>query len=238
MNVFFKGQLIERIKRTSTIESFSFVTDRKISFIPGQFLQVVFDSAQPGNKDLNKYLSFSSAPAREYIQVTKRLSDSLFSQELKELQKNDEVFFKGPMGQCVFRAEYRKTAFLIGGIGITPVISIIDHLAEEKNRNADIVLVYSNRTVSETAFKDELNSWQKNLPAMKIVYTVTDEPADDPLYVQGRIDTDLLSVAVPDISQREVFTYGPPKMVEAMKSLAVKMGCLSPQIHSEVFAGY
>ena len=54
-------RLIERIKRTKTIESFRFQSKEKIDFIPGQYCQVIFDEAKRENKDLNKYLSMSSS---------------------------------------------------------------------------------------------------------------------------------------------------------------------------------
>jgi ferredoxin-NADP reductase len=55
-----RARFVERVKRSETIESFRFVPQKKIDFIPGQFLQVIFDEAKRENKELNKYLSFSS----------------------------------------------------------------------------------------------------------------------------------------------------------------------------------
>jgi len=92
----YDARLVQRIIRTPTIESFRFLPDKKIDFIPGQFLQVIFDEKNPDNKELNKYLSFSSDPAREYIEITKRLSESSFSQKLKELKTSDEILLKAP----------------------------------------------------------------------------------------------------------------------------------------------
>ena len=81
---------------------------------------------------MNKYLSFSSSPTNDYIEVTKRLSDSVFSQKLKALKPSDEVLLKGPSGNCVLKEEYKKIGFLIGGIGITPVISMIEYIVDKK----------------------------------------------------------------------------------------------------------
>ena len=54
---------------------------------------------------------------------------------------------------------YEKIAFLIGGIGITPVISIIEHICDKK-LSTDVALLYSNRNEDEIAFKKELHNWQ------------------------------------------------------------------------------
>ncbi len=83
-----RARLIARIKRTPTVESFRFLPQEKMNFIPGQFTRLIFDEKNRENKELNKYLSFSSSPDREYVEVTKRLSSSVFSARLNNLKIN------------------------------------------------------------------------------------------------------------------------------------------------------
>jgi ferredoxin-NADP reductase len=40
------------------------------------------------------------------------------------------------------------------------------------------------------------------------------------------------------LSQRTVFIFGPPKMVEAMHNLAIELGCSNEKIKVENFIGY
>ena len=190
MNLF-KVKLKERVKRTDTVESFRFIPEQKPNFVPGQFLQVVFDSANPGNKLLNKYLSFSASPERDYLEFTKRLRDSDFSNRLKALQPGDEVWLKGPLGNCVFREEQLKIGFLIGGIGITPVISILEYITDRKLKT-DVVLLYSNRTEEEIAFKPEIDRRRKENPNLKVFYTLTDCQPKDSECLYGYIDEKVL----------------------------------------------
>ena len=70
----FKGNLIEKVQRTPSIFSFRFKIVGTINFLAGQFMKVIFDNDNRQNRDLNKYLSFSCAPGREYIEVTKRIN--------------------------------------------------------------------------------------------------------------------------------------------------------------------
>ena len=105
-----RGKLVERIKRTPSIESFRFLLEEKVDFIPGQFLQVIFDENDLNNRELNKYLSFSSSPAKGYIEVTKRLSQSQFSEKLRGLQYGTKVLFKAPMGKCGERCRRQRPA--------------------------------------------------------------------------------------------------------------------------------
>lgn len=229
--------LSERIKRTQTVESFRFCAKEKINFVPGQFLQLIFDEENRDNKELNKYLSFSSLPSKNYLEVTKRISDSNFSQRLKNLKIGDELLLKAPLGNCVFNPEYEKIGFLIGGIGITPVISIIGYIVDEK-LNTDAILLYSNRREEDIAFKGELDHWRSVNYNIKVIYTVTDCPPKDSRCIFGRINKELISQNAPDFKERIFFIFGPPKMVNAMNNLCLELGCIQEKIKTESFIGY
>jgi glycine betaine catabolism B len=232
-----KAKLIQRIKRTSSVESFRFFPAKKIDFIPGQFLQVIFDEHSRNNKELNKYLSFSSSPDNNYFEITKRISESAFSHKLKSLKNGDELLFKAPLGSSIFKDEYKKITFLIGGIGITPVISIIEYIAKNKI-NTDVILFYSNRNEEDIAFKSELDKWAENNPNIKVIYTVTDCKPANKGCIFGRIDKDLLLNNIPDINERVFFIFGPPKMVEAMKNTCLEIDPVHENIKTESFIGY
>lgn len=232
-----KMRFTERIKRTSAVESFRFLPEEKIAFIPGQFLQVIFDEQNPDNKELNKYLSFSSAPGKDYIEVTKRLSESFFSQRLRGLKAGDEVYVRAPFGNCVFKDEYQKIGFLIGGIGITPVISILEYIVGKK-LSTDAVLLYSNRTEADIAFRQELDYWQKSNKNIRVSYTITDCQPKDSSCEFGRIDKNLVLEKIKDYRERIFFIFGPPKMVEAMQALCIEIGCDGGNIKTENFVGY
>ncbi|MBU0503613.1 MAG: FAD-dependent oxidoreductase [Candidatus Omnitrophota bacterium] len=232
-----RAKLIQRIKRTSSVESFRFLPEKKIDFIAGQFLQVIFDENNRNNKELNKYLSFSSSPGHDYFEVTKRISESAFSAKLESLKTGDDFLFKASMGACVFKDEYKKIAFLIGGIGITPVISIIEYITGNKI-NTDVMLFYSNRNEEDIAFKTELDKWRENNLNIKVFYTVTDCQPVNKECIFGRIDKDLLLNKIPDIKERLFFIFGPPKMVEAMENICVEVSSIKENIKTESFIGY
>ena len=232
-----RAVLAEKIKRTDTVMSFRFRTNEKLDFLPGQFLQVVFDEAKRDNKELNKYLSFSSSPAKDHIEVTKRISSSRFSQRLIALKPGDEVLLKAPMGECVFRPENRKIGFLIGGIGITPVISIIEYIID-KGLDTDVYLIYSNRTEEDIAFKKELDCWRSMNKNIKVCYTVTDCEPKDKTCSFGFVDKEFLQSKARDLSERLLFIYGPPKMVDTMCSISLQLGHSRDRIKTEHFIGY
>lgn len=232
-----RGVLAEKVTRTETVESFRFLPEKKVGFVPGQFVRVVFDEKNPGNKDLNKYLSFSSSPSKNYLEVTKKLTGSKFSERLSNLKTGDTVLLQGPFGNCVFKEEYEKIGFLVGGIGITPVISIWEYIFEQ-NKRVDAVLLYSNRTEDKIAFRKELDYWQSARDNMKVIYFVTDCAPKDERCHFGYISKKFLAEEIKDLKQRVFFIFGPPKMVKAMKSICLGAGCDEKKVKTEGFLGY
>lgn len=232
-----KVTLRERIKRTPTVESFRFTSKEKINFLPGQFCQVIFDEKNPSDTELNKFLSLSSSPAKDYLEVTKKISQSRFSQKLASLEPNDEVLLRIPMGTCVFKDEYKRVSFLIGGIGITPVISIIEYIMDKK-LDTDVTLAYSNSREEEIAFKKELDAWRGINKNLRVFYTVTELAPKDKTIYYSRIDKEVLSSNVCDVPARVNFIFGPPKMVEAMSCLCMELGCCKDNVKTEKFIGY
>jgi len=200
----------ERIKRTESIVSFRFRPDEKIEFLPGQFLQLIFDQENRANSGLNKFLSFSSAPGKEYFEVAKRMSGSEFSESLAKLKIGDRVLVKAPIGNCVFKDEYPKIGFLIGGIGITPVISILEYITS-KNLDTDVCLLYSNRTEEDIAFKAQIDSWSRQNPNINPVYVVNESVPKDKKCFFGTINQQFLIDNIPEPKQRIFFIFGSPK---------------------------
>ncbi len=232
-----KCKLIDVIGRTREIKSFRLVPEEKIQFSPGQFLQVIFDEENTANRDLNKYLSFSCAPEKDYFEVTKKMSGSEFSQRLAELKPGDTVLVKAPMGNCVFLDEYEKIGFLIGGIGITPVISIVEYIVRKKLKT-DVCILYSNRRDDEIAFKEELCGWEDDSSNIHVVFPITDCDPVDKRCIKGGIDKQFIKNNMSDYAQRVIFVFGPPAMVNSMKNICLEMSCKSEMLKMENFYGY
>ncbi|MDP8216741.1 MAG: FAD-dependent oxidoreductase [Candidatus Kaelpia imicola] len=219
------------------MESFRFEPESPVDFLPGQFAQIIFDKKDKNNYELNKYLSFSSAPEKEYIEFTKKLSSSAFSDKLKDLKKGDAVAMHSPMGKSVFKNEFKRIGFLIGGIGITPVISIIEYIMDKK-LDIDICLIYANRSEAEIAYRQELDNWSGQNPLLDIKYFVHICDVKDAACYQGRIDSGVISNHMGGYRDRVLFIFGPPAMVNTMTRLCSELGCDKDNVWVENFIGY
>jgi ferredoxin-NADP reductase len=224
----------EIIQRTYNVKSLRLQVEEEVDFKAGQFLSVQLKT----EKELKRYLSISSSPTEEgYIEFTKKLTDSEFSQALNKLQVGDCVIVKYPFGNFTLQDNYTKIAFLSGGIGITPIRSICKFVVDKKV-NIDTVLIYANRSIKDIVFKEDFESMQKLFPKLKVVHMLG-EGADNFACKIGRINYQAIKEEIPDYIERKFFICGPPSMVEAMRKILLEeLNVSQENIITENFQGY
>lgn len=224
----------EVIARTPSITSLRFVIANRVRFRPGQYLSI---SLKP-EAELTRFLTISSSPTEEgYLEVTKRITQSRFSQALNQIEPGCQVSITYPMGKFTFEGEYPKVAMLCGGIGITPLRSICRY-AVDKQLGTNICLLYGNRTLEEVAFKSEFDEMRQANPHLKVVHCLSRAGADWSGR-RGHIDAALIREEVPDYLERQFYLCGPPAMVDAMtEMLRNELHCSEPQVTTEGFTGY
>jgi ferredoxin-NADP reductase len=190
------------------------------------------------NPELKRYLSISSSPTEKgYIEFTKKITESEFSKALDSLKIGDLVIIKYPFGNFILQEAYSKIAFLSGGIGITPIRSMCKY-AVDKGLGIDMILLYTNRTKEDIAFREDFAQMQRNHPKLKVVHVLS-EPAPEFQYKEGRINNQLIKQEVPDYLERKFYLCGPPAMVEAMKKILTEGILVSQEnIITENFQGY
>jgi len=225
----------EIIQRTYNVKSFRLALDAPLEFKAGQFMKVMLGEG----KELEHYLSFSNSPTEiGFIEFTKKISESSFSKRLCGLDSGDEVKIQAPLGKFTLEGnESAKIAFLSGGIGITPIRSMCKYAAD-KNLGTDIILVYSNRTIKDIAFREDFNQMQKVYPKLKVVHVLCEIEPGFKCSV-GHINAQVVKKEVPDYLMRKFYLCGPPAMVEAMrKILAEELLLPKENIITENFQGY
>jgi ferredoxin-NADP reductase len=129
--------------------------------------------------------------------------------------------------------------FIAGGIGITPIISILRHAATVRLPQR-LILLSSNRRPEDAAYLAELKQLEIENRNFRLVAAMTEMDASHRAWTThtGVIDEKLVSHAVADLFQPIHYVVGPPRMVEAMRELLVRTGVASDDIRSEEFSGY
>lgn len=228
----FETRVIEVIQRTPDVKSVRFEKPQGFSYLAGQYVVLVLgNSSDP----MKKPFTLSSSPTEGFLEITKKLTGHPFSNALAALKPGDKVSINGPYGEFIFHEEYENIGMLSGGIGITPLRSMIKYLVDKKLKN-NIILLYSNSSENDIAFREELEDAQKKHPNIKIIDTIT-RPGPDWKGVTGRINAEMVKKFIPDYRERTFFTCGPTKMVESMVSLLEELQIPEKQIKREIFPG-
>ncbi len=229
----FETNVVETIQRTPDIKSIRFEKSRGFNYLAGQY---IFITLGDGPDQMTKHFTLSSSPTEGFLEITKRLTGHPFANALASLHTGDKVSMMGAFGDFTFQGEYDKVGMLSGGIGITPLRSMIKYSVDMK-LNTDIILLYSNRFENDIAFRNELEDVQIENPNIKIIEIIT-KPEPDWKGVSGRINAEIVKKFIPDHLERTFYTSGPQKMVDAMVSLLRELEVPDKQIKQEYFPGY
>ncbi len=233
----FDTAVSEIVPRTPQIRSFRFpLRAQNVVYTPGQFF---FITIKINGKDSIHHFSFSSSPTENgYIEFTKRITEHEFSRALAALKPGDWAHLRGPSGKFTLPAQSQKLAFLSGGIGITPMRSMLRYIADT-GQKWDIVLLYGNSTYNEIAFRDELEQLSSLKFGLRVEHVLSGP--EFPSGWSGRtgyVNKDLVSDAIPDYAERFFYISGPPRMVASLEDQLFALNVPAEKIHRDSFTGY
>ncbi len=127
--------------------------------------------------------------------------------------------------------EAESVVLIAGGIGLTPLMSIVRSVDELATRS-QLTLVYSASTPDEMLFRDELNSIAAANPRVRSVFTATQPAPDTWDGHTGRIGAGLLRTESIDLNAL-FFVCGPPSMIREMIEMLRELGVPRPRIRYE-----
>jgi ferredoxin-NADP reductase len=233
----FPTTLSEVIQRTPEVKSFRFpIRAQNVDYIAGQFFHI---SIKIDGKDAEKHFSFSSSPTEPgYIEFTKRITAHEFSQALAKMKPGDGANLWGPAGTFTLPNQKRKLAFLSGGIGITPLRSILRYITD-KGEIWDIVMLDGNNSLEEIVFKAEFDAISARNKFVRIMYTISgpDVPAGWQGKI-GKINREMVSEVISDYKERLFYLSGPPGLVTSLNEQLLTSGVPKEQIKMDSFTGY
>lgn len=242
---FWKGDLkvVEMKRETPTVRTFRLATPDgqriPFDFKAGQFLNLTVEI--DGQRTGRSY-SIASPPTRdEYLELTiKREDNGKVSQFLHDkLMTGQSVAVSGPAGRFSFDANKFKPPvdgilLVAGGVGITPVMSILRDLVD-RNWPGKIDLLFSVRSQEDVVFADELHGMQVRHKNVHVHITITRETPDEWQGYRGRISAELLKKCIPDLAARPACLCGPDAMAVAAKEQLIAAGVRADWISVESF---
>src|SRR5262249_50612536 len=134
------------------------------SYLPGQFLTI---TVPIDGKPMKRSYTIASSPTQhDYAEISvKHEQGGAVSGFLHDkLREGDLLDSSGPSGSFIFTGRECKCILLIsGGVGITPLMSVIRYLTD-RSWPGDIYLLYSIHHPQDQIFKEELEYLQRRNP--------------------------------------------------------------------------
>ncbi|MEN9921991.1 MAG: hypothetical protein RL097_267, partial [Candidatus Parcubacteria bacterium] len=158
-----------------------------------------------------------------------------FSSALLSLPIGSTITTSAPYG--FFYPEPDDTTplvFLAGGIGIAPILSIINDLncRDDERR---VSLFYSNKTIANIAFFSELASLEKANPSLTIQHCITREVIESDTYHTGRITPELIAATIPDYKNVDFFLCGSMDFTKSLWKSLREYGIPAHHLYTEGF---
>lgn len=231
--------LKKKLKIGPDILDFTFNPDKKIDFVPGQYLEWTLPHDKSDSRGNRRYFTIASSPTENILKLGIKLysNGSSFKKALANLDHKTPLAGAQLAGTFILPGDVsKKIVFIAGGIGITPYRSMTKYLLD-KGEKRDIILLYSNKFASEIMYTDVWNQAFSSL-GIKTVYTLTGEiPAGWKGRV-GRIDAKMIKEEVLDWKERLFYLSGPHAMVSGFEQTLKSMGISSDQVKIDFFPGY
>jgi ferredoxin-NADP reductase len=154
--------------------AFQFEKPENFVFRPGQWIDItLLNPAETDAEGNVRGFSIASAPYEDMLMVATRMRDTAFKRELGRVPLNTEVKISGPGGNLTLQNNSARTAvFLAGGIGVTPIRSILFHAAKQRLPHR-ILFFFSNRRPEDAPFLEELQALQQQNPNYTFIATMT-----------------------------------------------------------------
>ncbi|MFP3989167.1 1,2-phenylacetyl-CoA epoxidase subunit PaaE [Streptomyces sp. E11-3] len=156
----------------------------------------------------------------------------------KEIAVGDELEVMTPAGRFTLQPRPGHYAAVVGGSGITPVLSIVSTLLA-REPGASFCLIRSDRTTASTMFLEEVADLKDRYPDRLQLVTVLSREEQQAGLPSGRLDegrlTALLPALLPVAEISGWFLCGPFGLVQGAERALRALGVRRALIHEEIF---
>lgn len=218
--------------------AFHFAKPAGFEFRAGQFAEfTLIDPPETDEEGNGRAFSLAQALDEPDLVVATRMRDTAYKRVLKDLSIGTEVKLDGPYGDfTLHKTESTPAVFIIGGIGVTPVRSMVTQATHDKTSHR-ITLLHASRKPADLPFKADFEKLAKDNPGFTYITTV-ESPTGDWQGERGRVTPEMVKKHVPDLNTPIYYLSGPEGMVKAMRRLLVDLQVNEDNIRTEEFAGY
>lgn len=237
-------------KRLIAKETYEFTFAKPAGFIykAGQHGRLtLIDPPETDGEGNARFLSFASNPSEPVLKFAMRMRDTAFKRVLRQLKPGTKVLWQmrknSPHGSFALQGAAdvtRPVVFLIGGIGIVPVFSLIKDSLEHEAKHK-IILIYANRRPEDAPYLRELQQLaEQHADAFQFIPTMSElEKSNQTWHGEtGRITKALIRKYIAASQAPLYYVAGLTDMVAAMQNVLADLGVAKEDIRAEEFGAF
>lgn len=215
---------------TDDVITFWFKPEGRFRYVAGEFTEMYLPHAadERGEK---RWFTLSSSPTEPLLGITTSFSEassSSFKRALLRLRPGDKVRLAEPMGDFVLpKSADIPLVFMVGGLGITPVRSIVRSLADTGQKRS-IRLLHIAAPQKTHLFEDIFTNYP-----MSFDYINSNDQLRDTM-----INKHIASLAGSAMPNTMFYLAGPEKLIQRLAGMLAKNGIDARQIVTDFFPGY
>ncbi|NIM04584.1 MAG: oxidoreductase [Armatimonadetes bacterium] len=208
----------------------------RLNYRPGQFQFIRLWRAQPNLSTEEHHFTIASSPTQTDVQMTIKESGD-FTATIGETKPGDLVSIQGPYGRFSYtlHTQDKHLVFIAGGIGITPLMSMLRHMRATK-ADVDVLLIYGNKTEADIVFREELERMASHERGwLQVAHVLSHEDEHWP-GEKGFVDKEKIQRLVGDgLMDRVYYVCGPAPMARLVFRALRDLGVPAERITYERF---
>ncbi len=227
---------VSRIEPTgsdATMVEMAPVSPGSFTYAPGQFAFLSFHNTAI-SKEPHPFTVASAPNENGTLQFVIR-SCGDWTRKLEYIRPGDKVLVQGPFGHFshLYAAADQELIFIAGGIGITPMLSMLRFMADREDTRP-VTLIWSNRSPEHIVLAEEMDRLADKLTGLHRVPIFTRNTTIEER--SGRLNRTMLASILSGCSRRAaVFICGPYPMMARLKADLRALGFPTGSIFSEAF---
>lgn len=208
------------------------------NYVAGQYTVLTLpDQGLTDTRGFRRTLSFASAPHESILRFTVRDGVSGFKQVWKNLKPGDTATVTRAVGRCTLPADAAPIVFLAGGIGITPVYSMLLHMVHVSDTRP-VTLIYTNRHRDEITYLAEIQALGPKLPNFRLACCLTQEGVLETGEHSGYVTEELFrSLGVDQNSNTWYYSIGAPRYLDGVNAVLDAMDIPKERRKQDPFTG-